>query len=828
MLSGTDLNVRQTGPRTYSIVRKTEFSEVSPSVSRLAALGGVIASDHALAPQASITETPTETPQEQQASDVGDIIVTAQKRSERLNDVPLSITAATGEQLAQAGVTAPEDLVKIVPGFTYARTLYGVPSFVLRGIGVLDDSLGLTPAVSAYVDQVPLPYLVEAAGAAFDLERVEVLKGPQGTLFGQNSTGGAINFIAAKPTDSFQAGGSFTYGRFNQADIEAFVSGPITSTLSGRLAARHESRDGWQISQTRPGDRLGVRDFTEARALLDWKPSDTLKFELNVNGWRDRSETQAEQFVLLSPQVPASAGGTTETPTAIAAVYTQPAPKNPRLADWGCDLAPGLPAIQVAAAPSCDLHQNNRFVQVSLKGEAQLTDAVSLTSISAYSHYKQDLPLDTDATRYWDYVFTITGDIENVFQEVRLAGDMEPFKWLVGGNYSHDSEDEFQRFDDAGSNSTIAGVRFNGGNIQTSQRVTTVSAFGDVQYEILPGLTAQGSARYTKYKDNFHGCLRDSGDGSFAASFSALGNALGANPPLSLPAGGCLTFATSSTPPNISVPDIVRKSLKQYNLSWRAGLSWKVSPDNMVYANITRGYKSGGFPALAALFAEQYEPIGQESVLAYEAGFKLALADRKIQLNGAGFYYDYKGKQLIGLVPNAIVGQVEQLVSIPKSRVIGFELDTKLRPTRQLRLNTAAIYVGSKVVSTFNSFDPNGAAVDVRGEQFPNTPKWQLQGGVDYITPMSSTIDIHLGGSARYRSSANATFGDVREYVTPSYTIVDAIAGIESSEGKWSAQVWGRNLFNKFYLVHYGRGGDTIARVTGMGATYGMTLKYKY
>ncbi len=768
---------------------------------------------------------PASSPEQQ----IGEIIVTAQKRSERINDVPLSITAATGEQLTNAGVLAPEDLAKVVPGFTYARTLFGVPSFIIRGVGVNDVSLGLAPAVSVYVDQVPFSSLVEASGAAFDLERVEVLKGPQGTLFGQNSTAGAINFVAAKPTNSFQAGGDLTYGRFNEADIDAFVGGPITSTLSGRLAVRHESRDGWQISETRPDDRLGVRDFTEARALLDWEVNDILKFEFNVNGWRDRSDTQALQFQSLEPQTPPAAGGVTETTSAIASVYTQPTPKKPRLADWGVKLAPGLPAIYQSAVPSDSLRKNNNFVQVSVKGEARLSDGVTVTSISSYSRYKQNSPLDTDGTEFLDLSARILGNIENVFQELRLAGETERFRWMIGGNYSYDSTDEIEQADVFGSNSSIAGVRITSVKPDVSQRVNTGSIFDDVQYEFLPGLTAQGSVRYTNYNDNFHGCLRDSGDGLFAAAVQSLANNfLRANPPISLHAGECVTLVLSPTPPMVTVPDSIRKSLQQDNVSWRAGLNWKVTPDKMVYANITRGYKSGGFPQIPAIVADQLDPIGQESVLAYEAGFKLALADRMLQLNGAGFYYNYEGKQLIGIVPNPYIGATEALVSIPKSRIFGFELDTTLRATQHLTLNAAATYVNSRVESSFNTFDPLGNSVDARGEQLPNTPEWQLQGGADYIVPISSTVDLHLGGSVRYQTSANSTFGDAKSFLLPGYAIADAYSGIEGSSGKWSAQIWGRNLLNKYYLTAVLLGGDTFSRSTGMAATYGITLRYKF
>ena len=250
--------------------------------------------------------------------DSGEIVVTAQKRSERLSDVPLSITAATGAQLVKQGINNPADLTKIVPGFTYQQSAVGVPIYAIRGIGFYNTFLGVTPTVTVYLDQVPLPYSVMAAGAGLDLERVEVLKGPQGTLFGQNSTGGAISYIAAKPTRELHAGFNVTYGRFNQLDVDGFVSGPLSNTLSARLFVRNETRGNWQRSDSRYGapvtisptllprldDTLGKRSFRAARFLLDWAPSDRLKFELGLNGWRDTSDTQAQQFQEYVPSIP--------------------------------------------------------------------------------------------------------------------------------------------------------------------------------------------------------------------------------------------------------------------------------------------------------------------------------------------------------------------------------------------------------------------------------------------------------------------------------------------------------------------------------------------
>jgi len=188
---------------------------------------------------------------------IGEIIVTAQKRSERLSDVPLSITAATGDQLTREGITDVAGLEKIVPGFTYQDSSYGTPIFSIRGVGFYDTSVGVSPAVSIYLDQVPLPYSSMARGVSFDLERVEALKGPQGTLFGQNSTGGAINYIAAKPTKDTTEGFDLDYGRFNSVNMQAFVSGSLAPNLQARIAARYEYRDDWQIGYAPNDTKFG-------------------------------------------------------------------------------------------------------------------------------------------------------------------------------------------------------------------------------------------------------------------------------------------------------------------------------------------------------------------------------------------------------------------------------------------------------------------------------------------------------------------------------------------------------------------------------------------
>src|SRR5882757_8638408 len=181
-----------------------------------------------------------------------EIIVTADKRSESINKVPLAITALSGNALQDQNIHSVQDLALVIPGFTYAASLLDTPVYSLRGVGFYETTLAAYPDVSIYVDQVPLPFPVLTQSVSLDLERVEVLKGPQGVLFGQNSTGGAINYIAAKPTEEFHAGINLGYGRFNDVTVSGFISAPITSTLRTRLSFQTEHSSPWQRSYYQP------------------------------------------------------------------------------------------------------------------------------------------------------------------------------------------------------------------------------------------------------------------------------------------------------------------------------------------------------------------------------------------------------------------------------------------------------------------------------------------------------------------------------------------------------------------------------------------------
>jgi outer membrane receptor protein involved in Fe transport len=757
------------------------------------------------------------------ASDqIGDIVVTALKRSDRLSDTPLSITAATGDQLTRQGITDPAGLEKIVPGFVFTKSAYSAPVYTIRGIGSYDEAIGISPTVSVYVDQVPLAFSRMTEGAAFDLERVEVLKGPQGTLFGQNSTGGAINYIAAKPKDHFEAGAELSFGRFAEADASGYITGPIADGITARLAVRTEQRGDWQRSYTRD-NTVGQRDFTTGRFLLDLKPSSNLSFEFSASGWIDKSDTQAKQKIGYSPINPATPFlDSPGYPTLQADLAAYPnAPRDARAADWDSGLS---------------LARDDSFYQFSLRGDLKLSNSITLTSISAYSHLKVYSPNDNDGTALPDSSIIVGGWINSFSQEVRLGGEFggeHLVKWMVGGNYEYDHTNDtqflFLRATNTGLRLPTGVFRWTQLNNLNDQRISTKAAFASLDVNLTSQLILQGSVRYTTQDRDFTGCLADSGNGEIARAFTALSSLLSGSPTTIAP-GSCVTLDPTTNKP---LANGVQTSLDQNNLSWRGGLSWKPNKDVLLYANVTKGYKAGSYGTLPAIRPIQAAPVTQESLLAYEAGFKVSLLDRKVQLSGAAFYYDYRDKQLLGSVNlGQPFGTLPALVSVPRSRVAGAELDATIRPTTGLTLRLAGSYIDSKVLGSYVLADPLPAlrptGIDIGGSAFPNTPKWQGSADAEYRAPVSTSWSAFGGFNLSYRSATRSFFGGDDNFILPGYALLDLRAGFERADGKLRVMFWGRNVTNKFYKTFVSRATDTIFQNVGMPVTYGVTVSTKF
>ena len=788
------------------------------------------------------------------ASDPTEIVVTANKREQNLNDVGLSVTAISGQSLADRRITSVQDIAAAVPGLKFAESGAGTPIYTLRGIGFNEESLGVYPSVSVYTDEVPLPFPVLTLRAAFDLERVEVLKGPQGTLFGQNATGGAINYIAAKPTSTLQYGADVSYGRFNMVSGNAFISAPLGDKAGVRLAVSAADGDGWQRSLTRPDDRNGAQKYIAGRLTFTLNPSEALRLRATVTAWQDKSEPQAAQLIAVRAQNPAAVQ---------AGVFASPfGTTDPRSADWTTtanyivfkDPTKGDFSIVPKTTESLVPRSNRKFIQGALHADLDLGDVATLTSITSYLDFRQHLYSDKDGSA--QAVANIGDGLANIHsfnQELRIANAGEgPFRWVVGGNYEDSKTFEDQALTFANGSSSAPGTLFiNTTSSEVLQRIRNYAFFANGEYDLTSKLAVKLGGRYTKSRNKAELCSKGNGDGLVSALFNIIGGFSG-NPFTPIGVNGCYVLNSKGVP-----GERLKNTLSEDNFSWRAGLDYKLDSDTLFFANVSRGYKAGSFPTLASADFKAYFPVIQESVTSYEAGFKASLADRVIQFNGAAFYYDYNNKQIRGKVVDPIFDVLDVLINVPKSRVLGAEAELTLRPAEGLSLGSSVTYLDSKVrtrkgahfvgPTAYGNSCPTAAGApgpcDFTGSELPFTPKWSYTFDVDYrhdigdgalifganLRGQSSSVSTLNGRSIQFRTLANdrnaANIG--KPFVIPAYATVDARLGYEFGDRRYKIMAWGKNVFNKYYVTNAAHYLDTTVRFAGQPATYGITLSIK-
>lgn len=748
-----------------------------------------------------------------------EIVVTAQKREQKLNDVGLTVSAVSGQALQERNITTLSDIAQVVPGLVFSTSASNTPVYTLRGVGFNDTTLGSYPDVSVYLDEAPLPFPVMTKLTGFDLERVEVLKGPQGTLFGNNATGGAINYIAAKPTKSFEAGATVGYSRFNTIDGEAYISGPVTETLSARLSGKITHGDGWQRSFT-TGEKTGKTRNYAGRFQVLWEPTDRLRVALNANGWMEKGEPPAVQLIAVRNPGPGN-------PVSDAPI----APNNARAADFSSNITPYL---------------DNRLWQGIGRVDYDITDDLTVTSLSSYSDYKQKMAFDGDGTVQNNADFRyFGGGIKSFSQELRLAnGGSGPFRFILGLNYSSDKASDVSELDYRDSTINTGTAPFLGGIFRSAfranQNMKNYAAFGNVEYDV-GDFTFKGGVRYTESKRKanscFFGVAAEGANLPFAPLYTFFANLLrsqnGLDPITVTPeqALGCLTINTTGLlgeAPTYLPGEFVGK-LNEDNVSWRAGIDYKPRPGMLLYANVAKGYKAGSFPSVAASTTEQSQPVTQESLMSYEAGLKASLIDRTLQANIAAFYYDYQDRQIRSKIADPNFGLLDALVNVPKSTVKGFEVELTANPAEGFSAYTNFTYIDA-TVKRYTGINPETGAVgqNFDGANLPYTPKYQIATGLSYEFPVSDSLSAFSGADLTFRSDTRAFIGASDLYKIRDYTLLDLRAGIRDPNDAWSLQVWGKNVTNQYYWDNVAFFFDTVTRWPARPATYGATFSYKF
>ena len=715
-------------------------------------------------------------------------------------------------------ITDLESVARAVPGLQFTPSNTNTPVLTLRGVGFYDNSLAAAPAVTVYLDEAPLAFPILSSLTAFDLERIEVLKGPQGTLFGENSTGGALNYIAAKPTDQLKMGATVGVGRFAAAEGSAYISGPVNETLKVRLAVRATHKDDWLDSSTR-NDQTGAGGTLAARLLAQWTPADRMKLSVNVNGWHDSTPPGPGQYLFPNPQGPTAAAGFP------FATYPRAA-DSPRITDWPAQYPP---------------RANDSLGQVALRGDFGLLDDLTLTTISSYVGYHQrQTPLGSGTAYLILDVVDDRGDINTFSQEVRLANSGASMtRWVLGANYdrSRVAEDFINLYPDSTATPTL-GITQNG--VKSLQRIRNYAMFGNLERDVLEDLTLKAGVRYTRSRHSSANCGYDLGDGAINGLFDNLGVLLSGNPATSvIQPGQCYQLGPA---PSYVPGTPFNGTLNQSNVSWRLGADYHLSKDALLYANVARGYKAGGFPTLGASVVTQYAPVVQEQVLAYEGGVKARLFDRMLDVNAAAFYYDYNNKQIKSRVVDPVFGLLDQLVNVPRSKIIGAELEAAVRPIAGLTLQSSLTYTDAyidKYMGVDLAGNPN---TDFHNTKMPYTSTWQARLNADYEWSVSDSMRAFLGGSVSYRSEAWASLGGERLVITNQfapagadglfrlnpYALVDLRAGIKGPDDRWSLTLYGQNVTNELYVQNVNNAHDVIVRYVGAPATYGVTISINY
>ena len=687
---------------------------------------------------------------------IEDIVVTAQRREQNQQDVGIAVSVLSGDELARRGVRSVNDLqfqtpsLEIVPAFGG-----GQPQFRLRGVGFEDYAANNTPTVGIYVDQVAFPVPVMTQGTLFDIARVEVLRGPQGTLYGRNTTGGAVNFITRQPGTAFGAGAKVEYGRFGLLDAEGYVTGPITDTLRFRVSGVTQQNGGFQRNRV-TGQGLGDADKLFGRALLEFAPSDAIDITANLHGGRDKSEAIG---LYLFDDFPTNAYGATATgPGPVI-----PADANRRLTGWGYsqDFA-NLTGASITDKP----HRDNDSIGGSLNARFDLAPTVRLTSITAYDHLKRREFNDWDASSSHESD-TFWGSKVNVFsQELRLSSiGQGPLTWVAGAYYSDQkiTENFVTDFSDSLGFFTDTSYR---------QRARSISGFGQAEYALSDRFKVILGGRYEHEKRK----LRD-------FSTAIIIPALGVNNP---------TFTDGNRNQTLS------------KWSGKAGVEFRLTPEILLYANASRGIKSGGFTTYNSPQAAQINAFKPETLYAYEAGIKADIA-RTVRINASGFYYDYRNQQVLGVVVDQDVGAVGRITNAPKSKIYGGEVEVELAPAPRFRITQSVGFKNGEYVR-YDDIDPtsvrqvNGVyvadTISLAGQKLPFA-NWSYQGSASYTLPVGENYGIEAQVNYSYRDRLPSFLGP--KYTLAETWLANATLTLRPNSEKWSIGVYGRNIFGEKY-----------------------------
>lgn len=565
-----------------------------------------------------------------------EVIVTATKRTESLQEAPVAVTAFSTNDLEQMGAFDAVDVARQTPGLVAEHlSAFGSPVFFVRGVGTDSFSIGSDQSVGVYLDGVYIGRNVASIVNLLDMERVEVLKGPQGTLYGRNATGGAINYITRAPGDEFRGNATLRLGDYDRVEASALVAGPLVpGKLTGKIGAQHSELDGY-VRNVYDDSQGSDRDSDAVVAQLDYTPTDDLRIRLSAD-WAEDQTNGTYGSNITRKFDPFGIFGSRQPFPAFSA--------DDREADLECTPSP--------LHPSSECGETRDMWGVGLDVAWELSDTTTLKSITAYRTYDYFIFNDADGTSLpLDSLYGHENQ-DQFSQELQLA--YASGKWdAVFGAYYFEESDEWP--------DVYFGVSPFDFFIVAKNETEAYAAFADVRYQATEQLTLAAGVRYSKDEKNFtYGCE----DNIFASQFSC-------------PTGSGLVLGLQDSE---SWSDVT----PQFTVSY----DW--SDDVMTYVKYSQGFKSGAYNAADV---DLPAPVDQEELDAWEVGAKTTWADGRLVANLAAFYYDFTGLQLTVL--NPATGQA-LTVSAGEAEIQGFELETFARPVEGLELSFGVAWLDSE------------------------------------------------------------------------------------------------------------------------------------
>jgi iron complex outermembrane receptor protein len=711
------------------------------------------------APAPAAAEEPTE---------LDTVTVTAQKRVQRLTDVPINVSAINGDDARNARIEQVRDLASLVSNVDIKEQVPGaIPVVTIRGVGLDDFSSTNSPAAGIYVDQVTLSSLALMSFDLFDVQRIEVLKGPQGTLYGRNSTAGAINVLSAAPAWDNQGYARFGYGAYQAADIEAMYNAPLGDTFALRVAGKLIRQDqGLWDSRLEEGDAyagpgaystgdpvvrdIGLRDVLAGRARLAWRPSDALDVDLKVESLRQRSEMgQPEMF------------GTMPRPSGSGTCAPVDADNCADMTAYSDDDGDPYTGHYRGEFPY-DIDQQSR----TLTADWDLGWG-TVSSVTGAMEFERFFHIDTDGTPGDQFNFLQADTVDQVTQELRLAGSAGLGDWLVGAFYGEDAitiDTEGRH----GDNPLLAFFGVNSSVITADQDTESAALFANMDWKLAafaPGLEAFTVTTGLRYTDE----TRD---------------------------------YVGGTTWNATVPGLIDNtsedsSISDDNWSWKAGLNYKPAPAQLLYANVSSGVKSGGYFAGVTNAQYQLDPYLPEQLTAYEVGYKLS---GPLAINASVFRYDYKDKQTFMRTGGAAA---QFIGNVPEAEVTGLDVEATWRALEGLALTGGVGLLDTSLGAFIGPADADGDGQGdpvPAGNELPNSPGLTWMARVRYELPSFGSLVSALQADAHY---ADATYKEATNdpfIRSGDYTLVNARFSLLPAERTWEFALWGRNLTDELYV----------------------------